>query len=50
MINIFLDKDFNYNKKLTKNEMLDYLNSDKFDTFSPWIDWPNYHSLWLKHR
>ena len=36
------NSDFNYDKKMNREEMLEYLDSDKFDTFSNWGDFPQF--------
>ena len=34
--------DFNYKKKMSKKDMLDFLNSDNFNTFTNWYDFPEF--------
>lgn len=36
------NSDFNYEKKMSRQEMLEYLDSDKFDTFTNWYDFPEF--------
>ena len=36
------NSDFNYEQKFTKEEMLEFIDSDKFDTFSNWMEFPEF--------